>query len=86
MIDKKHQSEWDPNWDPKWCTPEDLDSPDDDIVCTCWDVSVGDIKEKIEEGLSKEELQNATGLGLSCNLCLTRFHYFYDEYKKKIGK
>jgi NAD(P)H-nitrite reductase large subunit len=83
MANLKNQKEWDPNWDDKWCTPEDLNSPDDDVVCTCWNVTVGDIKQKINEGCSHEDIVNLTGLGTSCQLCINRFVYLFEEFSKK---
>jgi bacterioferritin-associated ferredoxin len=81
---KKTQKDWDPNWDPKWCTPEDLDSPDEEYVCTCWGITVGDIKQKTSECDTIQDVVNETGLGTSCGLCINRFEYMFQEIKKKL--
>ncbi len=43
---------------------------DDKIVCTCMGVTVGDIREAIENGASDfEEVQETTGVSDVCGQC-----------------
>ena len=85
-MDLKKQKQWDPNWDDKWCTEKDLESPDDEVVCTCWDITKGDIRKKAEDGMDFKQIQSKTGLGLSCGLCINRSEYLVNWYLKNKKK
>ncbi len=53
---------------------------DANIVCTCLDVTVGDIKKAIENGAkTPEEVMEATGAGSVCGACI-------DEVKSIVEK
>ena len=43
----------------------------DDVVCTCLGLKVGDIKKAIEDGASTfEEVQEITNVGNICGVCV----------------
>ena len=43
----------------------------DDVVCTCLGLTVGDIKKAIEDGASTfEEVQEITNVGNICGVCV----------------
>ncbi len=53
---------------------------DANIVCTCLDVTVGDIKKAIENGAkTPEEVMEVTGAGSVCGACI-------DEVKSIVEK
>lgn len=44
---------------------------DDTIICNCYGVTFGDIKNAIENGAkSFDEVQEITGLGTACGKCI----------------
>ena len=46
---------------------------DEDIICTCMSVSVKDIRQAIDEGArTVQEVQDKTGAGTVCGLCLIK--------------
>lgn len=45
---------------------------DSEVLCHCFSITAGDIKEAIENGASTfEEIQDVTGFGSACGSCLS---------------
>lgn len=50
----------------------------DEVLCSCFRVTAGDVMDAIEEGATTlEDIQDKTGLGTACGVCL-------DEYEDTI--
>lgn len=57
---------------------------DDDIICTCYDVTVKDIKDAINNGASSlEEVEEATQAGTLCGACIGDLENLVKELLKK---
>jgi bacterioferritin-associated ferredoxin len=42
-----------------------------DVICTCFNITVEDVKNAIKNGASSfEDVQNATQLGNACGICI----------------
>lgn len=53
----------------------------DKIVCTCLNITNGMIKEAIENGAKTlEEVQELTGAGTVCGVCLDDIQNLIDEF------
>lgn len=60
---------------------------DDTIVCTCMNVSVKDIKEAILAGDETfADLQDRTGLGTVCGICLDEGEAIFTQLKDELKK
>ena len=57
---------------------------DDDILCTCYDVTVKDIKEAVNNGATTlDEVQEATQAGTLCGACINDLEDLVNELVKK---
>ena len=53
----------------------------DKVVCTCLNITNGMIKEAVENGAKTlEELQELTGAGTVCGVCLDDIQNLIDEF------
>ena len=53
----------------------------DKIVCSCFSITNGDIKQAIDNGATTlEEVQDATGAGTACGVCLDDIQRLVDEF------
>ena len=53
----------------------------DKIVCSCYSVTNGMIKEAVENGATTlEEVQDATDAGTACGACLDDIQRLVDEF------
>ena len=51
------------------------------IVCTCYDVTNGQIKEAIDNGATNiDEVQEATGAGMACGACIDDIQRLIDYF------
>lgn len=57
---------------------------DDDIICTCFDLTVKDIKDAISNGATTlEEVEEATQAGTLCGACIGDLETLINEELKK---
>jgi bacterioferritin-associated ferredoxin len=57
---------------------------DDEIVCNCMSVTLGDIKDAIENGASTfEEVQEVTNIATGCGQCEDEARRIVDELLEK---
>lgn len=53
----------------------------DKVVCTCLNITNGMIQEAVESGAKTlEEVQEATGAGTVCGVCLDDIQHLVDEF------
>ena len=53
----------------------------DKIVCNCYSVTNGMIKEAVDSGATTlEEVQDATGAGTACGACLDDIQHLVDHF------
>lgn len=53
----------------------------DKVVCTCLNITNGMIKEAVENGAKTlEEVQEVTGAGTVCGVCLDDIQHLIDEF------
>lgn len=53
----------------------------DKIVCNCYSVTNGMIKEAVDSGATTlEEVQDATGAGTACGACLDDIQHLIDQF------
>ncbi|MCI8668112.1 MAG: (2Fe-2S)-binding protein [Lachnospiraceae bacterium] len=53
----------------------------DKVVCTCLNITNGMIKEAVENGAKTlEEVQELTGAGTVCGVCLDDIQHLIDEF------
>ena len=53
----------------------------DKIVCNCYSVTNGMIKEAVDSGATTlEEVQDATGAGTACGACLDDIQHLVDQF------
>ncbi|MBQ4530724.1 MAG: (2Fe-2S)-binding protein [Lachnospiraceae bacterium] len=53
----------------------------DKIVCNCMSVTNGMIKEAVDAGASTlEEVQDATGAGTACGVCLDDVQHLVEQF------
>lgn len=53
----------------------------DKIVCTCFNVTNGMIKDAVDAGASTlEEVQEATNAGTACGACIDNIQHLVDEF------
>ena len=51
------------------------------IVCNCYSITNGDIKEAVDNGATTlEEVQETTGAGTACGVCLDDLQRLVDEF------
>jgi len=51
------------------------------IVCNCYSITNGAIKEAVDNGATTlEEVQEATGAGTACGVCLDDIQRLVDEF------
>lgn len=51
------------------------------IVCNCYGITNGTIKEAVENGADTlEKVQEATGAGTACGVCLDDIQRLVDEF------
>ena len=51
------------------------------IVCNCYSITNGDIKDAVDKGAKTlEEVQEATGAGTACGVCLDDLQRLVDEF------
>ncbi len=56
----------------------------DKVVCSCFNVTNGMIKDAIESGATTlEEVQEATGAGTACGACNDDIQHLIDEFVKE---
>lgn len=56
---------------------------DDDIICTCYDVTVKDIKDAYANGAKTlEEIEEATKAGTLCGACISDIESLLDSLNK----
>ncbi len=56
----------------------------DKVVCTCLNITNGMIQEAVESGAKTlEEVQEATGAGTVCGVCLDDIQHLVDEFTEK---
>ena len=54
-----------------------------EIICSCMDVTVGQIQAAIESGAkSVKDIQDQTGAGTICGACLDDIQNLIDQYVK----
>ena len=57
---------------------------DENVICTCMDVTAGAIKDAFENGAhTVEDIQNATGAGTICGACLDEIEHLLGELKAR---
>lgn len=57
---------------------------DDDIICTCFDVTVKDIKDAVNNGATTlEEVEEATQAGTLCGACIGDLETLISDLLKK---
>lgn len=55
----------------------------DKVICTCMGVTVGAIKEAVENGAnSVGDIQDATGAGTICGACFEEIELLVDKFSK----
>lgn len=55
---------------------------DDDIICTCYDITVKDIKDAYTNGATTlDEIGEATKAGTLCGACLSDLEELLDSLK-----
>lgn len=55
------------------------------IVCSCMQVTNGMIKEAVEAGAATlEEVQEATGAGTVCGVCLENIEHLIEEFTSEM--
>lgn len=55
---------------------------DDDIICTCYDVTVKDIKEAYENGAkTMDEIAEVTKAGTLCGACISDIEELLESLK-----
>lgn len=55
----------------------------DNVICTCFQITNGDIEDAVKEGASTyEDLQDKTGCGTGCGCCEDEVKELLDELKK----
>ena len=55
----------------------------DKVICTCMGVTVGAIKEAVENGAnSVGDIQDTTGAGTICGACLEEIELLVDKLSK----
>lgn len=53
----------------------------DEVICNCWNVTVGDIKKAVEDGADTfEEVQNVTNAGTACGQCQDEVRKLVEEF------
>ena len=53
-----------------------------EVVCSCLGVTAGMIKDSVDSGASTlEEVQEATGAGTACGICIDTIQGLVDEFK-----
>lgn len=56
----------------------------DKVVCTCLNITNGMIQEAVESGAKTlEEVQEVTGAGTVCGVCLDDIQHLVDEFTEK---
>ena len=56
----------------------------DKVVCSCFNVTNGMIKEAVENGATTlEEVQDATGAGTACGACNDDIQHLIDSFLKE---
>lgn len=56
---------------------------DTTVICNCLNITVKDIKEAVENGASTvEEIQEATGAGTVCGVCIDEIEDLLKELKQ----
>ena len=66
-----------------YASPERMvyDMDFDKIVCNCYSVTNGMIKEAVDSGATTlEEVQDATGAGTACGACLDDIQHLVDQF------
>ena len=59
----------------------------DKIICDCLSVTSGMIKEAVENGSSTlEEVQEATGAGTACGVCIDDIQHLIDYFTTERDK
>lgn len=59
----------------------------DKIVCDCYGVTNGMIKEAVENGAKTlEEVQEATEVGTACGACLDNVQHLVDHFVAEMNK
>lgn len=59
----------------------------DEVICSCFQVTAGMIKEAVENGASTlSEVQDATSAGTACGVCLDRIEECITAFTKENGK
>ena len=54
-----------------------------DVICTCLDLTIGDIKKAIEDGATTfEEVQQMTDVGNVCGVCIGEVREIVDVCRK----
>lgn len=55
---------------------------DDDIICTCYDISVKDIKDAYANGAKTlDEIEEVTKAGTLCGACISDLEALIDSLK-----
>lgn len=59
----------------------------DKIVCNCMGITNGQIKDAVNAGANTvEEVQDATGAGTACGVCLEDIERLVDQFVKERGQ
>lgn len=59
----------------------------DDVVCTCFGVTNGMIKEAVDSGASTmEEVQEITSVGTACGICMDEVQRVVDYFLSEKNK
>ena len=59
----------------------------DKVVCDCFNVTNGMIKEAVEAGASTvEEVQEATGAGTVCGVCIEDIEHLVEQFVSERNK
>lgn len=59
----------------------------DKIVCNCYSITNGMIKEAVENGATTlEEVQDATDAGTACGACLDDIQHLVEQFVKERDK
>ena len=60
---------------------------DETIICTCMNVTIKDIKDAILQGdESFADMQNRTGLGTICGVCIDEGEEIFTQLKDQVKK
>lgn len=56
----------------------------DEVVCNCWNVTVGDIKNAVENGAGTyEEVRDITNASTGCGQCEDEVRRLVEEFTRK---